>query len=73
MFPPTLPRPSPAVVNDLLHAFLGLGSQLVRPRLVAPANARGANARGPCLTFAVREDLVHATLRERVAPLLPIW
>eukprot|EP00198_Chlamydomonas_reinhardtii_P007557 XP_001696894.1 gamma tubulin interacting protein [Chlamydomonas reinhardtii] len=61
------------LVNDLLHAFLGLGSQLVRPRLVAPANARGANARGPCLTFAVREDLVHATLRERVAPLLPIW
>ncbi|PNW75396.1 hypothetical protein CHLRE_12g525500v5 [Chlamydomonas reinhardtii] len=60
------------LVNDLLHAFLGLGSQLVRPRLVAPANARGANARGPCLTFAVREDLVHATLRERVAPLLPI-
>ncbi|KAG2453505.1 hypothetical protein HYH02_001725 [Chlamydomonas schloesseri] len=60
------------LVNDLLHAFLGLTSQLVRPRLVAPANARGANARGPCLTFAVREDLVHDTLRERVAPLLPI-
>ncbi|KAG2439312.1 hypothetical protein HXX76_004671 [Chlamydomonas incerta] len=60
------------LVNDLLHAFLGLTSQLVRPRLVAPANARGAHARGPCLAFAARGDLVHDTLRERVAPLLPI-
>ncbi|GFR43942.1 hypothetical protein Agub_g5081, partial [Astrephomene gubernaculifera] len=62
-----------AVVSDLLSAFLGLSSQLVRPVLVPSAgSAAAAAATGPCLTFTVREELVHETLRERVAPLLPI-
>ncbi|GLC59399.1 hypothetical protein PLESTB_001482000 [Pleodorina starrii] len=61
-----------AVVSDLLQAFLGLTSQLIRPRLVPPAAAGASPPMGPCLKFAVREDLVHETLRERVAPLLPI-
>ncbi|GIL70922.1 hypothetical protein Vretimale_4032 [Volvox reticuliferus] len=61
-----------ALVSDLLQAFLGLTSQLIRPRLVPPVGAAATAATGPCLTFVVREDLVHETLKERVAPLLPI-
>ncbi|EFJ45468.1 gamma tubulin interacting protein [Volvox carteri f. nagariensis] len=61
-----------ALVSDLLQAFLGFNSQLIRPRLVPPVGAAATAATGPCLTFVVREDLVHETLRERVAPLLPI-
>ncbi|KAG2498904.1 hypothetical protein HYH03_003095 [Edaphochlamys debaryana] len=61
-----------ALVSDLLYAFLGVATQLVRPRLLPPAAAASAAAQGPCLTFSVREDLVHETLRERAAPLLPI-
>jgi hypothetical protein len=60
-------------VSDLLDALLGGTTKLIRPRLVAPASTDTAAATGPCLTFLVSEDLVHETLRERVAPLLPIW
>jgi hypothetical protein len=68
--PPLGPCARPAVVDDLLHVFGGRTSDTVRARLAEPRGGR--EGAGPCLCFGVREEAVHASLRDRVTPLLAI-